>query len=154
MFKASNINTAIVWHYNGLRPISELKQIRTFCVLLLLQRFSLLDVAEKEFPRIFFFNGYYSVQITDIQIHDCVLLSCRVHVSGWVYALYGCLGVGGLFARGRRGVWGLRDSNWARAHSHLVHGASTQPFAKLSVRLWTKWLWIWVQLQSVKLLIN
>ena len=62
----------------------------------------------------------------------------------------------------------LSDYNWARAHNHLVHKTNTQPFelikrtlnqfnhlAKwLSVRSWTTWLWIRVQLQSLKLQIS
>ena len=48
--------------------------------------------------------------------------------------------------------------NWTRTHNHLVHKRTLNHFAKLARwltcvvstylygPLWTKWLWIWVQL--------
>ena len=42
--------------------------------------------------------------------------------------------------------WVFGDCNWTQTHNHLVSLAKW-----LSVRLWTKWLWVQVQLQSLKL---
>ena len=39
--------------------------------------------------------------------------------------------------------WSLSDCNWTWTHNHLV-------YKRLSVRLWAKWLWVLVQLQSLK----
>ena len=56
---------------------------------------------------------------------------------------------------------GLRDCNWTRTHNHLVHKQTLDHLAKLaslakcsSVCLWTKRLWVRVQLQSLKLQIS
>ena len=47
----------------------------------------------------------------------------------------------------------LNDSNWTRTHNHLVRKRTS--LAKwLSVGLQTKWLWIRVQLQSLKFQIS
>ena len=52
----------------------------------------------------------------------------------------------------------LSDCNWNRTCNHLVHKRTLNHLAKLlkwlSVRLWTKWLWVWVQLQPLKLQIS
>ena len=85
------------------------------------------------------------------------LIVCSYHVT---YAfqsestLYSCLNVKELLARSRREIWSLSDCNWTRTHNHLVHKRTLNHLAKLakwlSVRLWTKWLWVRVQLQSIK----
>ena len=49
----------------------------------------------------------------------------------------------------------LSDCNWTRTHNHLVHKRIMASLAKwLNVRLWTKWLWVQVQLQPLKLQIS
>ena len=65
---------------------------------------------------------------------------------------YSSLNVKELLARSRREIWRLSDCNSTRTHNHVVHkrtlnhlGLWTQPF-----RLWTKWLWVRVQLQPRK----
>ena len=46
----------------------------------------------------------------------------------------------------------LSDCNWTLIYNHLVHKRTFNQLTKwLSVRLWTKWLWVQVQLQSLKL---
>ena len=54
-----------------------------------------------------------------------------------------------------------KHCNWTRTHNHLVHKWALNHLAKmaslakcLSVRLWTKWLWVRNQLQSLKLQIS
>ena len=58
-------------------------------------------------------------------------------------------------------VWS--DCNWSRtySHNHLVHKQTLNHLAKLaslakwlSICLWTKWLWVRVQLQSIKCIIS
>ena len=70
--------------------------------------------------------------------------------------LYSCLNVKELLAGSRREIWSLSDCNCTRTHNHLVHKRTLNHLAKLaslakwlSVRLWTKWLWFRVQLQSL-----
>ena len=47
------------------------------------------------------------------------------------------------------------DCNWTRTHNHLVHKWTLNHLAKLAVLcLWTKWLWVPVQLQSLKVQIS
>ena len=86
---------------------------------------------------------------------------CSCHVT---YAfqgestLYSCLNLKEFLARSRREIWSLSDCNWTRTHNHLVHRQTINYLAKLtklaslvewlSVRLWTMWLWVRVQLQS------
>ena len=50
-------------------------------------------------------------------------------------------------------IWSLSDCNWTRTYNHLVHKRTFNHLAKLvslakwfSVRLWTTWLWVQVQL--------
>ena len=79
-----------------------------------------------------------------------MFLSCHVRVSEWM-TLYSCLNVKELLARSRHEIWILSDCNWTRTHYQLVHKRTLNSLAKcLSVRLWTKWLWARVQLQSLK----
>ena len=73
--------------------------------------------------------------------------------------LYSCLNLKELLARSRREIWSLRDWNWTRTHNQLVHERTLNHLSKLaslakwlSVRLWTNWLWVPVQLQSLQLL--
>ena len=72
---------------------------------------------------------------------------------------YSCLNVKELVPRSRLEIWSLSDCNWTRAHNHLVHKTTLHHLAKLvslakwwSVLLWTKWLWVRVQLQSLQVL--
>ena len=53
--------------------------------------------------------------------------------------LSSCLNVKELFARSRREIWSLSDSNWTRTHNHLVHKRTLNHLAKLAV---LKWRWI------------
>ena len=52
----------------------------------------------------------------------------------------------------------LSDCNWSRTRNNLVRKRTLNHLAKLakwlSVRLATKWLWVRVQLQSLKLQIS
>ena len=81
---------------------------------------------------------------------------CSCHVT---YAfqsertLYSCLNVKELLARSRHEIWRLSDSNWIRTQNHLVHKRILNHLVKwLSVRLWTNWIWVRIQLQSLKYL--
>ena len=73
-----------------------------------------------------------------------------------------CLNVKKLLARSRHLIWNLSDSNGIRTHSHLVCKRTLNHLAKLakknailvkrvSVRLRTKWMWVRIQLLSLKL---
>ena len=101
-------------------------------------------------------NIYYWEKLTFSRF-DCV--SCHVtHAFQSESTLYSYLSVKELCARSRREIWSLRDCNRTRTHSHLVHKWSLNHLTELaslakclSVRLWTKWLWVRVQLQSLKL---
>ena len=74
--------------------------------------------------------------------------------------LYSCLNVKELLARSRRHIWRLSDCNGTRTHNHLVRKRTLNHLANafgfcvcpkwLSVRLRTKWLWVRVPLQSLK----
>ena len=93
-----------------------------------------------------------------------MFLSCHVRVNPHIQSkstLCSCLNVKELTARNRHEMWSLRDCNWTRTHNYLVrkwtlsHSAKLTSLAKwLSVRLWTKWLVVGVQLQSLKLYFN
>ena len=73
------------------------------------------------------------------------LTVCFYHVT---YAfqsestLYSCLNVKELLAQCRRKICILSEWNWTRTHNHLVHKRT------VIFRLWTKSLWVRVQLQS------
>ena len=67
---------------------------------------------------------------------------------------YSCLNVKELFLpRNRRNILSLSDCNGTQTHNHLVLIQTLNHLASLakwwSVRLRTKWLWIWVPLQSL-----
>ena len=64
--------------------------------------------------------------------------------------LHHYLNVKELLARSRREIWNLSDCNWTRTDNHLVHPLVASLTKWLSVRLWTKWSWVRVQLQSLK----
>ena len=78
-----------------------------------------------------------------------VLTVCSFHVT---YAfqsestLYSCLNFKELLARNRREIWSLSDCNWTRTHNPLVLKRTPNHLVKLakwlSVRLWTKGLWV------------
>ena len=91
-----------------------------------------------------------------------MLVVCSNHVTDAFQSestLYSCLDVKELLARSRRKIWSLSDCIWTRTHNHLVHKRILNHLAKLTilaslakwlrVRLWTKWFWVWVQLQSL-----
>ena len=70
--------------------------------------------------------------------------------------LYSCLIVKELLAPSRREIWSLSDCNWTRTQNHLVCKETLNHLTKLaslsnmlSVRLWIKWFWVRIQLQSV-----
>ena len=75
------------------------------------------------------------------------LIVCSYHVTHLFQSestLYSCLNVKELLARSRRHVWRLSDCN----------GTQMASLAKwLSVRLRTKWLWVRVPLQSLRMLL-
>ena len=84
-----------------------------------------------------------------------ILTVCSCHV---MYAfqsestLYSCLNVKELLARSRRKIWRLSDCKWTRTQNCLVRKRTLNHLAKrLSVRLQTKWFWVRIQLQSLKL---
>ena len=97
--------------------------------------------------------------------------------------LYSYLNVKKLLAQNRHKIESLSDCNWTWTYNHLVHKWILNHEAKLakwlscvkctiqisthkqlnhlaslakwlSVHLWTKWLWVRVQLQSLKLQIS
>ena len=81
------------------------------------------------------------------------LTVCSYHVR---YAfqsestLYISLTAKELPARSRHKIWSLSNCYCRRTHNHLVHKRTLNHLAKwLSVCLWTKWLWVRVQLQSL-----
>ena len=85
------------------------------------------------------------------------LTVCSYHVTYTFQSestLRGCLSVKELLAQSRGEIWSLGDCNWTRTHNDLVHKRTLNHLDKLakwfSVRFWTKSLWVWVQLQSLK----
>ena len=82
--------------------------------------------------------------------HDCMFLSCHIHVSEWIHSLQ--------LPECQRTTcskqlpnWRLKDCNWTWTQNHLVHKQTLKHLAKwLSVRLQTKWFWVKVQLQLLK----
>ena len=93
----------------------------------------------------------YSTNLWRSDNPDCMFLS-------YESTLYSCLNVTEFLAQSRREIWSLSDCNWTRTQNHLVHKRTLNHLAKwfvyeqmvrlLSVRLWTKWLWVRAQLQS------
>ena len=75
--------------------------------------------------------------------------------------LHSCLNVKELLAWSMHEIWSLSDCNWAQTHIYLVHKQTLNHLAKLtslakwlSAHLWTKGLWVRVQLQLLKLPIS
>ena len=64
----------------------------------------------------------------------CMLLSCHVRVSGWIYSLV-CLNFKELLARSRRHIWSLSDINGIRTHDHLVCEQTPNHLSKLVRKL-------------------
>ena len=62
---------------------------------------------------------------------DCMLLSCHVRVSKWIYSIV-CMNVRELLAQCRRHVWSSSDSNEIRTHNHLVPKRTLNHLAKLA----------------------
>ena len=67
------------------------------------------------------------------------------------FTLYSCLNIKELLARSRRETWSLMDCNWTGTHNHLVYKEHSTIQPRLSVCLWTKWLRVRVQLQSLEI---
>ena len=91
--------------------------------------------------------------------HNLLLTVCSYHV---IYSFqsessfYSCLNVKELLTRSKQEIWSLSDWNGTWTHNYLVRKQTLNHLAKLanlakwlSVRLWTKWLWVWVPLQSL-----
>ena len=68
---------------------------------------------------------------------DCMLLSCHVRVSEWIWNTHSivCLTINKLLCRSRRNIWSLSDSNKIETHDYLVRKRTRNYLAKL-----TKWL--------------
>ena len=91
--------------------------------------------------------------------YDSMLLSC--HAFQNESTIYSCLNVKELVDQIRRHIWHLSNNNRIRTHNHLVHKQTLNHLAKLtslakwlSAHLWTKGLWVRVQLQLLKLPIS
>ena len=63
---------------------------------------------------------------------DCMLLSCQVRISEWIYTLYlpECQE---LLARNRCDIWSLSNSNGSQTHNNLVRKRTINHLAKLPV---------------------
>ena len=103
------------------------------------------------FEAIFFLQIKIFMLIQTLQ-YDAV---CSCHVT-YVFQsefTHSCLHVKELLAWSRHEIWSLSVCNWTQTHSHLVRKQTLNHLAKLtkwfSVCLWTKWLWVRVQLQSL-----
>ena len=77
-----------------------------------------------------------------------VLIMSRTCFTVNAHCIVSCLNVKELPARSRREIWSLSDCIWTRTLNHLVHKRTLNHSVWLSVRLWTKWLWVPVQLHS------
>ena len=68
---------------------------------------------------------------------ECMLLSCHVRVSEWIWNTHSivCLTINKLLCRSRRNIWSLSDSNKIETHDYLVRKRTRNYLAKL-----TKWL--------------
>ena len=79
---------------------------------------------------------------------------CVKYVFQCESTLYSYLNVKELLAPSRPEIWNLSDSNWTQTHNHLVCKRTLNYLDTLarwlSVRLRTKWLWVRVQLQTLK----
>ena len=84
-----------------------------------------------------------------ISFNICTVRSCHVtYTFQSESTLYNCLNFKELLAQNRREIWRLIDCNWTRTQKHLVRKGTLK---WLSFRLRTKWFWVRVQLQSLKL---
>ena len=92
-----------------------------------------------------FSRGCILLELEMIIFLDCMFLSCHVAFED-ESTLYSCLNVKELLAQSRREIGSLSNCNWTRTHKHLVHKRTLN---YLTVRFWNKWLWVWVQLQSL-----
>ena len=89
-----------------------------------------------------------------LYLTDCMFLSCQVWLSEWI-TLYSCLNFKELLARNRCEIWSLNDRNGTRNHNHLVRKRTLNYLAKLTIwPLGTKWLWVPVPFESLKLHIS
>ena len=87
----------------------------------------------------------------------CVFSKCHISVQS-ESILYDYLNVKEILARYRHDIWKLSDSNEIQTYNHLVFKRFSKTIylpkkASLakwsSVRLWTKWLWVWFLLEKV-----
>ena len=89
--------------------------------------------------------------LTKIHWGDCMFLSCHVCLSEWIHTLQ--LSECQLLAWRRHKIWSLRDCSWTRTQYHLVCKRTLNHLTKwLTVRLWTKWFWVQVQLHPLRCL--
>ena len=101
-----------------------------------------------------------SFLLTTLSIRNRRLTLCSSHVTYSFQSestLPSCLNVKENLARNRHKIWSLSVCNGTRTHNHLVckrtfnHLAKLASLAKcLSIRLRTKWLYVPVQLHSLK----
>ena len=108
----------------------------------------LIRIAARVLLKLFKYSSFTSSTVT----------VCSYHVT---YAfqsessLYSCLNVKRPLAQSRREIWSLSDCNLTRTHNPLVDKGTLNHLTKLtssskwlSVRFWTMWLQVRVQLQS------
>ena len=94
---------------------------------------------------------YHKICIPFQPFLNCMTV-CSYHVTYTFQTestLYSCLMAKELLTRSRREIWSLSDCNWTRTHNHLVYNRTVNHLVKLaslaewlSIRLWTKWLWV------------
>ena len=100
-------------------------------------------------------NGFLIKKHVLLEIKCFFLMAaCSYHVTYGFQSgstLYICLNVKELLARNRCNIWSLSNCNGTRTHNHLGRKWTLNRLAKLaqSFYLWTKWLWVWVPLQSL-----
>ena len=87
--------------------------------------------------------------MNEVKDFDCMLLSCSIWVN--LNSIV-CLNVKELLSWSRWHIWTSSDCNRIQTHNNLVCKQTLNHLAKLSVCLQTKWLWVRIQLQSLKTL--
>ena len=73
---------------------------------------------------------------------ECMLLSCQVRVSEWIYILQLPECQGTPCPRDRRDIWSLSGSNGIRTHNHLVCKRTRNHLVKLVNDLAVLWVLI------------
>ena len=81
---------------------------------------------------------------------ECMLLSCHVRVSEWIWNTHSivCLTINKLLCRSRGNIWSLSDSNKIETHDYLVRKrtqlfSQTDQMIELCCENWTV-LWVWL----------